>query len=28
MIGGEHKFETNPKWLDERVKIWDELFEK
>jgi len=28
MIGGEHKFEKDPKWLDERVKIWDELFNK
>jgi len=28
MIGGAHKFETNPKWLDERVGIWNELFDK
>ena len=27
-IGGEHKFETNPKWLDNRVSIWNELYDK
>ena len=28
ILGGELKFSKKPAFLDERVKIWDELFEK
>ena len=27
-IGGEWKFQKAPKFLEDRLKVWDELFEK